>query len=172
MYNWRTFRCNFLGGRFHMIPQSYKSSHGVCLDNFLQVFSIGNQRDQVTPFIYINRSNEVSHLVRGRKKLGNMKYLMRSVKPAVEAVVIWTEENQDGKRVYSLYTMVSWRLKFKIDKRFDSLSCLLLFRDMYTMRGYIIGELNEEQEQALAITKRRRDILPFSFWRFSILLGY
>ena len=53
-----------------MIPQSYKSSHGLCLDNFLPVFPIGNQRYQVTPFRYINRADKVSHLVRGRKVLG------------------------------------------------------------------------------------------------------
>ena len=98
-----------------MIPQSYKGSHKLCLDNLLQVFSIGNQRDQVTLFIYINQANKVSYLVRGRKLLGDMKYLMRSVKRAAEAVGIWTEENWYVKRVYSLYTMVIWRLNFKIN---------------------------------------------------------
>ena len=38
---------------------------------------MGNQRDQVPPFRYINQDDEVSHLVRGMKVLGNMKYLMR-----------------------------------------------------------------------------------------------
>ena len=54
--------------------------------------------------------------------LGDMKYLMRSVKQAVDSVGIWTEENRDVKRVNSLYTMVSGRFNFKINKRFDSLS--------------------------------------------------
>ena len=36
-----------------------------------------------------------------------MKYLMRSVKRAAEAVVIWTEDNWDVNRVNSLYAMVS-----------------------------------------------------------------
>ena len=83
-----------------MIPQSYKSSHDLCLDNFLRVFSIGNQRYQVIMFIYINRSDMVSHLVRGSKVLRDMKYLMRSVKRAEEEVGTWTEENWDVKRVY------------------------------------------------------------------------
>ena len=125
-----------------MFPQSYKSSHNLCLDNFLQVLSIGNQRDQVTPFIYINGSDEVSHLVRGRKVLEDMKYITRSVKRAAEAVGIRTEENWDTKRVYSLYTMVIWKLNFKINQRFDSLSWLLVVRNFYSWRGYIIGELN------------------------------
>ena len=63
-----------------MLPQSYKFSHGLCLNNFLQVLLISNKRDQVTPFRYINQDDEVSHLVRGRKVIGDMKYLMRSVK--------------------------------------------------------------------------------------------
>ena len=61
-------------------------------------------------------------MVRGRKVLGDMKSLMRPVKQSAEAVVIWTEENCDVKRVNLLYTMVSGRLVFKINKRFDSLS--------------------------------------------------
>ena len=79
---------------------------------------------------------------------GDMKYLMRSVKQAAEAVGIWTEENRDVKRVNSLYTMVSGRFNLKINKRFDSLSWSSAVSDFYTRRGCIIGELNEEQEQA------------------------
>ena len=82
------------------------------------------------------------------KVLWDMKYLMRSVKRAAETVGIWTEENRDVKRVNSLYTMVSRRFNFKINKRFDSLSWSSVVRDFYTRRDCIIGELNEEQEQA------------------------
>ena len=74
---------------------------------------IGNQRYQVPPFRYINCDDEVSLLVRGSKVLGDMKYLMRSVKRAAEAVGIWTEENWDVKRVNSLHTMVSGNFNFK-----------------------------------------------------------
>ena len=49
---------------------------------------ICNQRDRVPPFRYINRDDEVSHLVIGRKMLGGMKYFMRSVTRAAEAVGI------------------------------------------------------------------------------------
>ena len=104
-----------------MFPHSYNFYQNLCLNNFLLVLLIGNQRDQVTPFRYINRYDEVYHLVRGRKVLGDMKYLMRSVKRAAEAVGIWTEDNWDVKRVNSLYTMVSGRFIFKRNKRFDSL---------------------------------------------------
>ena len=96
-----------------MLPQSYKFSHGLCLNNFLQVWLIGNQRYQVPPFIYNTRYYEVYHLVRGRKVLGGMKYLMRSVKQAAKAVGIWTEDSWDVKRVNSLYTMVPGGLNFK-----------------------------------------------------------
>ena len=41
----------------------------------------------------------MSHLFRENKVLGDMKYLMSSVKRAAEAVGIWTEENWDVKRV-------------------------------------------------------------------------
>ena len=78
----------------------------------------------------------------------DMKYLMRSVKQSAEAVGIWTEENWDVKRVSSLYTMISGRFVFKIKKSFDLLSWSSVVRDFYTRRGYIIGYLNEEQEQA------------------------
>ena len=131
------------GGRFHIITQSYTFSHGLCLNNFLQVLLIGNQRDQFTPFRYINQADEVSHSVRGRKVLGDMKYLMMSVKQAVEAVGIWTEDNWDVKRVNSLYTIVSGRFNFKRNKSFDSFSWSSVVRYLHTIRDYIIGELNE-----------------------------
>ena len=39
----RTFKYHFWGGRFHMLPLSYKFSHDLCLNSFLQVLLIGNQ---------------------------------------------------------------------------------------------------------------------------------
>ena len=80
--------------------------------------------------------------------LGDMKYLMRSVKREADAVGIWPENNWDVRRVNSLYTMIFGRFNFKVNKRFDSLICSLVVRDLYTRIGYIIGSLNEEQEQA------------------------
>ena len=130
-----------------MLPQYYKFSHVLCLNHFLQVFLTGNQRDQVPLLRYINWADEVYYLVRGRKLIGDMKYLTRSVKQAAEAVGIWTEQNWDVKRVNSLYTMVSRMINFKTNKRFDSLSWSWVVRYFYTRRGYIIRELNEEQEQ-------------------------
>ena len=53
-------------------------SHGLCLNNFLQVWLIGVQRDQVTPFIYNDQDVEVTYSVRGGKVLGDMKYLIRN----------------------------------------------------------------------------------------------
>ena len=61
----------------------------------------------------------------------------------------------DVKRVNSLYTVVSGRFGFKINKRFDSLNWSSVVRDFYTRRGYIIGELNEEQEQAWQGRKKK-----------------
>ena len=103
--NGRNFKYNVLGGRFHMLPQSYKISHRLCLKYSLQVFLKGNQRYQVPPLRYINRSDKVPRLVRAKKVIGDMKYLMRSVKRSVEAVAIWTEDNWDTERVNSLYNM-------------------------------------------------------------------
>ena len=60
-----------------MINQSYDFYHGLCLNNVLQVWLIGNQRYQVPPFRYINRDDEVSCLVRVMKVIGHMIYLMR-----------------------------------------------------------------------------------------------
>ena len=74
----------------------------------------------------------------------------------MEAVVIWTEDNWDVKRVNSLYTMVSGRFTFKINKRFYSISWLSVVMDLYTSRGNTIGELNEEQEQAWKDRKNKR----------------
>ena len=88
----------------------------------------------------------MSRLVRGRKLLRDMKYLMSSVKRAAEAVRICTEDHWDVKRVNSLYTMVSRIFNFKINKRFDSLSWSSVVRYLYKRRGCIIGESNEEQE--------------------------
>ena len=50
-----------------MLPQPYRYPHKLCLNNLTQVWLIGNQKYQVTPFIYINRADKVSHLVRIRK---------------------------------------------------------------------------------------------------------
>ena len=96
-----------------MLRQSYEFSHGLCLNNPLQVWLMNNQRYQVPPLRYINHNDEVSILVIGRKVIGDIKYLMRSLKRAVKAVGIWTEENWDVKRVNSLYTMVSGRFMSK-----------------------------------------------------------
>ena len=52
--------------------------------------------------------------------------------------------------------MISGRFDFKINKRFDSLSWSSVVRDLYTRRGYIIGELNEEQEQAWQAQNKKR----------------
>ena len=81
---------------------------------------------------------------------------MRSVKRAAETIGIWTEDNRDVKRVNSLYTMVSGRFNFKINKMFDSLIWSSAVRDLYTRRGCIIGALNEEQEQAWQAQKKKR----------------
>ena len=40
--NGSNFKYRFVGGRFHMLPQYYKFSHGICLNIFLQVCFIGN----------------------------------------------------------------------------------------------------------------------------------
>ena len=117
---------------------------------------IGDQKDQVPLFRYIDQDDEVSNLVIVSKVLGGMTYLMRSVKRVTEVVGIWTEENRDIKRVNSLYTMVSGRFNFKINKVFDSLSWSSVVRDFYTRRSYIIGELNGEREQAWQAQKKRR----------------
>ena len=82
-----------------MLPQSYKFYNGLCLNIFLQVLLIGNEKYQVTPFRYINQDGQAYWLVRGRRVLWNKKYLMRSFKRAAEAVGIWTEEDWDAKRV-------------------------------------------------------------------------
>ena len=60
------------------------------------------------------------------------------------------------KRLNSLYTVVSGRFNFKINKRSDSLSWSSVVRDLYTRRVYIIGELNEEQEQAWQARNKKR----------------
>ena len=70
MLNGRNFKYHFWEGRFHIIPRSYTFSHGLCLNNFLQVWFMCNQRDQVPPFIYINWADRVSHFVRGWKVIG------------------------------------------------------------------------------------------------------
>ena len=126
-----------------MILQYYKVSHGLCLNNFLQILLICNQKYQFPPFGYIIQDYDVSHLVRVRKVTGHMKSLMRLVNRGVEAVEICTDDNWDMKRVNLLYNMVSGSLNLKINKRFDSLSWSLVVRDFYTRRGYNIGELNE-----------------------------
>ena len=64
----------------------------------------------------MNWDDDVYHLLIGSKVLGNMKYLMRSLKQATEAIGSWTEEKWDVKRVNLLYNMVSGGLVFRINK--------------------------------------------------------
>ena len=97
----------------------------------------------------------MSILVRGNKMIGDMKYLMRSVKLAAEWVGICTEDNWDVNIVNSLYTMVSGRFIFKRNKRFDSLSFSSVVRNLYTRRGYIIGELNGKQDHYWQASKKK-----------------
>ena len=47
------------------------------------------------------------------KFIGDIKYLIKSVKQTAEAVEIWTDVNWDVKSVNSIYTMVSGRFNFK-----------------------------------------------------------
>ena len=61
--NGRTSKYIFWRGTFDMLPLSYKCSHCLCLNNFLQVLLIGNQRNQVTSFGYINKADEVSNFL-------------------------------------------------------------------------------------------------------------
>ena len=118
----RHLKHRFWGGRFYILSHSYKFSHGLCLNNFFQILLKGNERDQVPSFRYINRYDEVSHLVIVSKVLGDMQYLMRSVKRSARAILIWTEDYWDVKRVNSIRTKVSGRFTLKINNRLDSLS--------------------------------------------------
>ena len=47
--NVRVFKYHIGVRRFHILLQSYKLSHGLCLNSFPQVLLLGNQRDQVLP---------------------------------------------------------------------------------------------------------------------------
>ena len=60
MLNESTFKYHFRGGRFYMLLQSYTFSHFLCLNSILQVWLIGNQRDQVNLFRNINWADELS----------------------------------------------------------------------------------------------------------------
>ena len=82
-----------------MIPQSYNYSHDLCLNNFLQLWLIGNQRYQVTLFRYTNWDDDMFRFIIQKKLLQDMKYLMRPFKQAAEAVGIWTKYDWDMNRV-------------------------------------------------------------------------
>ena len=71
-------------------------------------------------------------------------------------VGIWTKDNWGVKRVNSVYTMASGGLNFKINQRFDSLIWSSFVRYLKTSRGYIIGEINLEEEQAWKSRKKKR----------------
>ena len=76
------------------------------------------------------------------------------------------------KIVCSLYTMLSGGFNFKSNKRFDSLSWSLFVSYLYTRRGYIIGELNEEQKQYWKLQKKKSHtpFFPSGFSSFIRLL--
>ena len=85
-----------------------------------------------------------------------MKYLIRSVKRAAEAVGIWTEDNWNVKRMNWLYAM---DLGGSISKEMRGLIHWVgnMLSGIYIQEwGCIIGELNEEQEQAWQARKKKR----------------
>ena len=51
------------------------------------------------------------------KNIKDIIYFMRSVKPEVDVVEIWTEDNYDVNILNSFYTMVSWRFDSKKEIR-------------------------------------------------------
>ena len=63
-----------------------------------------------------------------------------------------------------------WEVQFKINKWFDSLSWSSVVKDFYSKRGYITGELNEEQEQAWT-ARMKKKYTSFFPLGFSVLLG-
>ena len=48
-----------------------------------------------------------------------------------------------------------WEFQFQKENMFDSLSWSSVVRDFYTRRGFIIGELNKEQQQAWQVLKKK-----------------
>ena len=76
-----------------MLPQFYKFSHGLCLNNFLQVCLNCNQRYQVFLFRHVDWADGVYHFCERIKSDRDMKSLMSSVKQAAEVVGICTEYN-------------------------------------------------------------------------------
>ena len=52
--------------------------------------------------------------------------------------------------------MISGGFNFRRNKKIGPLSWSLAIRDFYTRRGYNIGELNEEQEKAWQVQKKKR----------------
>ena len=56
-------------------------------------------------------------MVREIKMIKDIIYFTRSVKPAVDAVEIWTEDNSDVNILNSFYTMVSVRFNSKKEIR-------------------------------------------------------
>ena len=136
-----------------MLPQSYEFSHGLCLNNFLQVLLVGNQRDQIPPFIYINQDYGVSCFFRRVKGLEYMIYLFRSVKQTAEVVRILTEDNWDVKRVNSVYTMLYGRFNFKRNNRFDSLSWPSFVRNFLYKEGLYYWRIKRGTRAGLASAK-------------------
>ena len=72
------------------------------------------------------------------------------------------------KRVNLLYTMVSGRFNFKRNKRFGSFPWSSVVIDLYTRRGCIIGELNEEQQYSWQAQKKKMwtPFFPFGVFKF------
>ena len=60
------------------------------------------------------------------------------------------------KRLNSLYNMVSRRFNLKRNNGFDEFNWSYVVKYLYTRRVYIIGELNEEKEQALQAQNNKR----------------
>ena len=76
-----------------MLLQFHKFDHGFCLNDFLLVWLIGYQRYQVTLFRNINQTDDVYRLVRGKKFIRDMKYLIKSAQRSAEAIEIQIEDH-------------------------------------------------------------------------------
>ena len=86
------FNYSFLGGQMHMLPEGWVLPHGMNLRACFGLWFVGIKSVNVPPFCFIRRLSEFEHLVEGKKRYSEMKFLFRVVERFGRERNLWIQD--------------------------------------------------------------------------------
>ena len=88
------FNYSFWGGQMHMLPEGWVLPHGMNLRACFGLWFVGIKSVNVPPFCFIRRLSEFEHLVEGKKRYSEMKFLFRVVERFGRERNLWIEDER------------------------------------------------------------------------------